>query len=34
MMGTWGNDALAPQWMNKLEDRATKPGKWNEQGNG
>jgi uncharacterized membrane protein len=34
MMGAWGNDALAPQWMNKLEDRATKPGKWNEQGNG
>jgi hypothetical protein len=34
MMGAWGNDALAPQWINKLEDKATKPGKWNEQGNG
>lgn len=32
-MGVWGNDPKAPQWLNNLEDRMTKPGKWNVPAN-
>ena len=28
-MATWDHDPKAPQWLNNLEDRMTKPGKWN-----
>lgn len=28
-MDAWGHDPKAPHWLNKLEDRMTKPGKWN-----
>lgn len=28
-MATWGEDPKAPRWMNRLEDRMTKPGPWN-----
>ena len=29
-MGTWDNDPKAPKWLNALEDKLTKVGKWNE----
>lgn len=32
-MGAWDSDPKAPQWLNNLEDRMTKPGKWNEPAN-
>lgn len=32
-MGAWGNDPKAPQWLNNLEDRMTKPGQWNVPAN-
>jgi hypothetical protein len=28
LVGTWGRDARAPNWMNALEDRMTTPGDW------
>ncbi|WP_296449070.1 carotenoid biosynthesis protein [Rhodoferax sp. UBA5149] len=28
-MDAWGHDPKAPHWLNNLEDRMTKPGKWN-----
>ena len=30
-MGQWGEDRKAPGWMNRVEDRLTQPGTWNEQ---
>ena len=29
-IGTWGCDPKAPDWLNALEDKLTKVGKWNE----
>lgn len=31
-MGQWGEDAKAPGWMNRVEDRLTQRGAWNAQG--
>ena len=33
-MGNWGDDAKAPGWLNRVEDRLTQPGAWNTQGAG
>ncbi len=30
-MGQWSEDRKAPGWMNRVEDRLTQPGTWNEQ---
>lgn len=30
-MGQWSEDGKAPGWMNRVEDRLTQPGTWNEQ---
>ena len=32
VMGRWGEDAKAPGWLNRIEDRLTKPGAWTTQG--
>ena len=31
VMGRWGEDAKAPRWLNRIEDRLTQPGAWTTQ---
>jgi hypothetical protein len=30
-VGAWSDDPKAPSWLNRLEDRLTRPGSWHVQ---